>query len=348
MQLERRKEVQEANCKYFESSLERARVDEALDPSKIPNISIVQTPSAAMRASVNEKKVLLGLSGGGAALGLMIAFMIELLFDRSIKRPLELGTRLQVPMLLSIPFFPKLAHSRPFLKKDSRDKDQEGGHALQIATRAKLASWDPGHFIRPFAESIRDRLILSFQLKHLTHKPKLVGLTGLTGGEGTSTLAAGLAAALSETGDGKVLLVNMNPDNSQAHPFFDGRPALGLSDVLQANGSLNPAAENLYLATGTSENGGAMQLAPKRFYDLMPNIKASHFDYVIFDMPPVSRSSATLAIAGCLDALLLVVEAERSDRNETKRAYTEFVNAKAEVSCILNKTRNSGPKWLGN
>jgi Flp pilus assembly CpaE family ATPase len=44
----------------------------------------------------------------------------------------------------------------------------------------------------------------------LTHKPKLVGVTGMSEEGGTSTLAAGLAASLSETNDGKVLLVDVN------------------------------------------------------------------------------------------------------------------------------------------
>src|SRR5262249_10835785 len=36
-QLERQKDLEENNYKYFEGTLEKARVDEALDPSKIPN-----------------------------------------------------------------------------------------------------------------------------------------------------------------------------------------------------------------------------------------------------------------------------------------------------------------------
>ena len=44
-ELERRKDVDETNYKYFESSLEKARIDEALDPTKIPNINEVQKPS---------------------------------------------------------------------------------------------------------------------------------------------------------------------------------------------------------------------------------------------------------------------------------------------------------------
>src|SRR5205809_4115941 len=43
--LERKREMDEANYKYFAASLEKARVDEALDPSKMPNISAVQRPS---------------------------------------------------------------------------------------------------------------------------------------------------------------------------------------------------------------------------------------------------------------------------------------------------------------
>ena len=47
--LERKKEMDEANYKYFAASLEKARVDEALDPTKMPNISAVQRPSPPAR-----------------------------------------------------------------------------------------------------------------------------------------------------------------------------------------------------------------------------------------------------------------------------------------------------------
>jgi succinoglycan biosynthesis transport protein ExoP len=341
--LERQKQQQEEVSKYYDQGLQRARLDEALDPSKMPNMSIVQSPTGAVRASVNQRKILMGLAGGGIGLGLAIAFLIELLFDRSVKRPMDIEARLHMPLFLSIPYFKRQARAHLQLKNIN---DGDGGKAIQKSNRPTIAPWDAGHFIRPYAEAVCDRLILSFQLKNLTHKPKLVGMTGLSGGEGTSTLAASLAAELSKTGDGKVLLVDLNPDRSQAHPFFDGKPALGLSDALDANGSMAPAAENLYFAKGAAEAGGSMYLPPKKFYDLMPTLKASRFDYVIFDMPPVCRSSGTLAIAGCLDKVLLVVEAEKSDRNEIKRTFNEFVHAKADISCVLNKTKVSGPKWL--
>src|SRR5439155_2252770 len=115
--------------------------------------------------------------------------------------------------------------------------------------RAKLAPWDADHFIRPYCDAIRDRLGLYFELNHLTHKPKLVGVAGVSGEGGTSTLAAGLAASLSETNDGKVLLVDVNLGPEEVHPFFKGKPAYPLNKALKPSDSMASAADNVYLAT---------------------------------------------------------------------------------------------------
>ena len=94
------------------------------------------------------------------------------------------------------------------------------------------APWESDHFIRPYSEAIRDRLVLYFELNRMNHKPKLVAVTGCSEGAGASTLAGGLAAALSETGDGKVLLVDMNVGRPEIHPFFRGAPACSLTEAL--------------------------------------------------------------------------------------------------------------------
>jgi Mrp family chromosome partitioning ATPase len=87
-----------------------------------------------------------------------------------------------------------------------------------------------------------------------------------------------------------------------------------------------------------------MQIALKRFFDLMPNLKASDFDYIIFDMPPLSETTPTLGMARFMDKVLLVVEAEKTGRDAAKRGYTQLSAARANVSVILNKTRSYLPK----
>ena len=61
--LERKKDMDEANYKYFAASLEQARIDEALDPSKMPNISAVQRPSPPVLETKTRNKIALGLVG---------------------------------------------------------------------------------------------------------------------------------------------------------------------------------------------------------------------------------------------------------------------------------------------
>jgi Mrp family chromosome partitioning ATPase len=208
-----------------------------------------------------------------------------------------------------------------------------------------LAPWEAGHFIRPYCDAIRDRLGLYFELNHLTHKPKLVGVAGFSKAAGASTLATGLAASLSESNDGKVLLVDVNLGPEEVHPFFKGKPAYPLKAALK-DGSIDSAADNLYLATVGPSAAAPAKLGLKKFFDMMPNLKASDFDYIIFDMPPLDQTSPTWGMAAFMDKLLLIIEAEKNNRDLINRGYTKLVAERDNVSVVVNKTRSYVPKWL--
>src|SRR5436309_4349706 len=342
-ELERKRELDEANYKYFAESLEKARVDEALDPSKMPNISAVQRPSPPVLETTTRFKKTLALAGGGLALGLALALLRGLVLNQTVGRPLELETRLDIPLMLSIPY----ANSRNGHMALPPNGAPANPGALAVRRHhAKLAPWESGHFMRPYCDAIRDRLGLYFELNNLTHKPKLVGVTSFSEAAGTSTLAAGLAASLSETNDGKVLLVDVNLGPQEVHPFFKGKPAYSLNAALKPDDTIASASENLYLATVGSPNAGPAQLGLKKFFDMMPNLKASDFDYVIFDMPPLAQTSPTWGMAAFMDKLLLVVEAEKNSREMIKRGYGKLVAERDNVDVVVNKVRSYVPKWL--
>ena len=339
--LERKREMDEANYKYFAASLEKARIDEALDPSKMPNISAVQRPSPPSLETKKRDKIALALVGGGVALGIALALLRGMVLNQTVGRPLQLETQLHIPLMLSIPY----RNGRFSLPRNGSPANPG---ALSTGRRhAKLAPWEADHFIRPYCDSIRDRLGLYFELNHLTHKPKLVGVTSVSQEGGTSTLAAGLAASLSETNEGKVLLVDVNLGPEEVHPFFKGKPAYPLNRALKPSDSIASAAGNLYLATvGSPNTGGPAQLGLKKFFDMMPNMKASDFDYIIFDMPPLDQTSPTWGMAAFMDKLLVVVEAEKSNREIIKRSYGKLVAERKNVAVVVNKTRSYVPKWL--
>ncbi len=345
-ELERRKEIEEANYKYFQATLEKSRIDEALDPSKIPNISAVQKPSPPAIVTNARNKLALGLAGGGLGLGLAIALLLDLVLNRTVKRPMELERQLQTPILLSIPNTPKNGHLSLPAGTDEDDLALEPYRNGRGANGSAIAPWSPGHFIRPYCEAIRDRLGLYFELNNLTHKPKLVGVTSFSHGAGTSTLAAGLASALSETDEGKVLLVDVNLGPGEVHPFFRGKPAYTLANALQPSNSIDAASDNLYLATVGSAKSGPAQLGLKRFFDLMPNLKASEFDYIIFDMPPLEQTSPTWALSPFMDKMLLIVQAETTNREAVKRGYRKLIAERDNVGVVFNKAPSYGPRWI--
>jgi Mrp family chromosome partitioning ATPase len=310
----------------------------------MPNISAVQRPSPPVLETKTRDKIALALAGGGLALGIALALLRGLVLNRTVERPLELERKLHIPLMLSIPYANARNGHLPLPPNGSPAKSQA------LATRpyhSKLAPWEPGHFMRPYCDAIRDRLGLYFELNHLTHRPKLVGIAGFSEAAGASTLAAGLAASLSETNDGKVLFVDVNLGPEDVHPFFKGKPAYSLNTALKPQEKIASVADNLYLATVGSPNAGSpAQLGLKKFFDMMPNMKASDFDYIIFDMPPLRQTSPTWGMAAFMDKLLLIVEAEKNNRDLIDRGYRKLVGERNNVSVVVNKTRSYVPKWL--
>src|SRR4030095_7021877 len=120
---------------YYQASLERARIDEALDPSKMPNISVVQRPSGAMRvSSKQEKKLIFGLLAGGVGLGIAIVLLLEFMVDRSVKRPMEFAGHLQIPMLCWVPL---IGHNSRLLLRD-----RNGRRGLGVENGSELPTHD--------------------------------------------------------------------------------------------------------------------------------------------------------------------------------------------------------------
>lgn len=345
MDLERRLEQEDRAFTTSESNLQRARFDEALDPSKIPNINIIQKPSAP----VQDQKKRLQFAGAAAALGLGLglawAFLRELVFDQSIRTPMEVETKLQLPMFMSIPL---LSDRQPVrLLTNGSGKGRKGKGEETALARPERAPWEVSHFIRPYSDALRDRLIMYFQLKNIHHKPKLVAVTSCSEGAGTTTLAASLAASLSETGDGKVLLVDMNVSRPEMHPFFRGNLASSLTELFSPGAApAHGQYDNLYLATGTERNGEVSPLVPSKFYEMLPRMRSSDFDYIIFDMPAVKQTSATVALSGFMDKVLLLIEPGKTNRDAVKRATELMRQQHADVAGVVNRLPASAMKWL--
>jgi len=350
--LERRRTMEDERYRLLQTRLEKARLDETLDASRMPNIVILQNPSAPVK-SLDEKtkKVIMGIAGSGLIVGLALAFLLELVVDRRVSRPEDIQVRLQLPLMLSIPYIRSKDGMGKLIGRDTGlEMLGEGNEEIILPpVIGKAGKESPEeHFIAPYAGAIHDRIIFNFQINNITHKPKLVALTGLSDGAGVSTIAAGLAKAFAENGDRKVLLVDLTT-SVRENPFLK-HPADSLRRALDVSRSLqfrqNP--RNLYFASAPMrrEGNAAASLSPISLQEIMPHLVSSDYDYIVFDLPPIGPTSPALAVAGFMDKVLLVVDGECTTRENLNWAYSELERGRADVSCIFNKARTHAPRWV--
>ncbi len=352
-ELLRKKKVQESHLENFTTTLERAQAAESRGNSLVQQtIPEIQSPTPPFRDFKKYYKMIGMFIFGGFAAGLGLAFLIEFYLDRSIKRPIEVQTKLKIPFFLSIPDLNQ--GNRRQLPAPARKQlgDSGGKSAIGSALTVKesaleVMAWEVNRRFDSYYDALRDRLVVYFESINLTRKPKLVAVTSTHKGAGVSTIAAGLASSLSETGDGRVLLVDMNLENGAAQQFFRGKPNCKLDDALESETRDGARVqENLYVVTEDTVADKLPRALPKRFAALIPKLKASDYDYIIFDMPPVSPTSVTARLSGFMDTVMLVIESEKTDQQVVQQANALLLQSKANVTAVLNKTRTYIPNRL--
>ncbi len=356
IELQRRQEIYQKQLAYTQQCLDQAQ---AIQAAGVSSISMVESPTMPLRDMTKVAKASMVALFAGLALALALPFLIELYLDQSLKRASEVQAKLPVPFFITLPKLKSNGKRRPLKqgKKPELLANGERGPAkddplsvqplVAAPSDGQILPWDPEHALHPFFETLRDRLMTYFEMINLTHKPKLVAVTSCGPKAGVTTTAAGLASSLSETGEGNVLLVDMNVRDGEAHHFFKGKLACPLEEVFE-NGKRGDALGqgNLYVAQDAEGTDKLPRVMPKRFSHLVPKMRASDYDYIIFDMPPISQISITPRLARFMDMVLLVVESEKTDQEAAKQATKILTESKTNVGVVLNKSREYLPRRL--
>jgi uncharacterized protein involved in exopolysaccharide biosynthesis len=337
-QLQRKRELDEKNYRHFAAGLDQARFDEALGSGKLANISVVQAPSPPKLDATKRLK----MSGMALAAGLLggigLALLIEFALDHTVRRPLQLETTMGLPFFITIPRVNGGRRRMAARHVNGTVESSKNGNEAALA----IPGWSHGHPLRSHIVALRDRTLMHFESD--SHKPKLIGVTGCREGAGVTTVASTLAAALSETGEGRVLLANLNFSEHSLHPFLNGCDMCPLGDVIEVTKRETALiGNNLYVAGGR-ENGS--EVFPTSMSRLVPKLKVSDYDYIVFDMPCVSRATITSKLAGMLDLVFVVAESEKDTQVTLKRACQLLAESNAPFRILLNKFRSYAPASL--
>ena len=195
----------------------------------------------------------------------------------------------------------------------------------------------------PYYEALRDRVVMSYGDDE--HKPKIVGLTSCGESAGVTRLATGLAAALSRDVQRNVLFIGLAKNRVSVSAFSKGRPAEGLETGSDDGESLSLVRQNLQSLVATGRNLAGASVV-QSFSDLMPKLKVSDYDYIIFDLPPITQTSGAIRLAAQMERTLLVVESEKTHKEKISAAKSYLAASKTQLATVLNKTRSYGPRSL--
>jgi len=249
----------------------------------------------------------------GLVFGLGAAFLADTL-DNRIRTPEEMAAAYDAPILARIP-------KETFANGQSRRLTVTEGPATPVAEAYR---------------SLRNNLqFINFEGTITT-----LIVASAEPGEGKSTVAANLAAVLSQAG-WRVVLVVSDFRRPTTQEFFDVDEAVGLSDVLAGRLDIADALQeapglgNLrILASGNAPPNPSEMLSSKRMAEVVTSLRKAA-DWVIIDTAPIMAVADAGATVRWADRVLVVGRLGGSKREATRKSYEQLQHVGAHVLGVV-------------
>jgi polysaccharide biosynthesis transport protein len=286
---------------------EELNVGQVVIPAELP-----ESPS-----SPNHVMNLLMALVVGTALGVSAAFLRERLDDR-LRGRIDLEANAGVPVLAVIPAVRSWRH---------RDES--------MIVSLDLPDSPPAEAYR----TLRTGVLFDAAATSTT---KVVLVTSPEAGEGKTTTAANLGVSLAQAGK-KVIIVAADLRRPRLQSFFDRNGDKGLTNVLVGETRLSdvldrvPAVNNLSLVhCGPIPANPAELLGSQSMKSLMLELR-SEADFVIIDAAPLLAVADSLTLAGYSDAVILVADAEKTQRTAVMHSRENLERVRARlIGAVLN------------
>lgn len=314
--LQRTVDINEQTYKLYLTKFEESRVSEAMDAAKMVSVSVLEPPTfprkpVPIRTGLN---IFVSLCIGCLA-GIGLGFLAEY-FDHTLKVPEEIETLIGLTPLGAVEDLPE---------------DEK----VDVNTLAAS----------PTAPQYYEILKGNVKTQAAEKQKRILSICAPTPGEGASTVALNLAAALSKDKGQRVLLIDANLRDPSFHASFNLPISAGLSDVILdgADAKRTPretVIPNLFVLTaGTSPPNPVGLFESPKLVDFVKAVRED-FDWIIFDGAAVNSYPETAVLASKVEGTILVVEAENKRAEVALQAKERLEAAGGSIlGAILNRRR---------
>jgi len=185
----------------------------------------------------------------------------------------------------------------------------------------------------------------NLQFTSVDKKVKSILITSSLPNEGKSTILKNLAYALAMTGV-KVIVVDCDLRNPTVHQMFKIPNMSGLTNIIVEDDRYEKYVisdkefDNLGIITsGPIPPNPSELIGSNRMKIFLDKLK-ENYDYVLLDAPPVLLVTDPTVLAPVVDGVILVIQANKTEIEATKRAKEILTNVKANIlGAVLNKVK---------
>jgi pilus assembly protein CpaE len=200
------------------------------------------------------------------------------------------------------------------------------------------------------AAVVRIRKLAESQSREGPIRGKTYGFLGVKPGQGVTTVASNVAAALAENGKRRVLLIDFDITGGTISFAWRVTHSYSLNDAVQHAERLD---ESLWSALVANRNGVDILLSPDpndpqtaapEDYGRMVEWTRSQYEAVVLDIPAAYTDVARALLPSC-DQLLVVCNPELPSLHLTRRCIAHLEQegfAKDQISLILNRLSRRG------
>lgn len=191
-----------------------------------------------------------------------------------------------------------------------------------------------------------DQAVVNIHIQKEKNGYKTFTVCGCESGDGSTTVAINLAAALATSG-WRTVLIDGDMRKKSAYKRLNEDIKIGFSNYLAGNADINEiiyetTTEMLYYIPSGELTSNPVRLLCSNQMDVMKKVLEDNFDFIIFDMPAVNTSMDASAVAVKSDACLLVVAMGETSKKGLVKA-TENLREKniKLLGVIINKVNLS-------
>lgn len=185
----------------------------------------------------------------------------------------------------------------------------------------------------------------NLQFTSVDKKVKSILITSSLPNEGKSTIIKNLAYALAMTG-AKVIVVDCDLRNPTVHQMFKIPNISGLTNIIVEDDRYEKYVisdkefDNLGIITSGPIPPNPSELIGSNKMKSFLNKLKEDYDYVLLDAPPVLLVTDPTVLAPVVDGVILVIQANKTEIEATKRAKEILTNVKANIlGAVLNKVK---------